>query len=184
MLEELRSDKVFNEIYEIMKMSFPQSEYRSYEMQKALLESPDYEIKTSYFDSKLCGFCAIYDLGEVLYIEHLATTPHVRGKGMGALLTQEVLTEAKARGQVVVLEVEPVTDEMTGRRVKFYERLGLHLSDYYHYQPALNKETKEVELRLMCTTKDLTKSAHDQIRAKLYRDIYQVTFSKTLNSND
>ena len=43
MIELLKSD-AFDEVFEIMKKSFPKDEYRTYEGQKKLLEEPVYRI--------------------------------------------------------------------------------------------------------------------------------------------
>ncbi len=49
-----------------------------------------------------------------------------------------------------VLEVEPPADEMSERRIGFYERLGLSLRvDYEYIQPAYSEDRKALPMRLM-----------------------------------
>ena len=119
-------EKLFDSVYEIMTQSFPMDEIRSYQGQKELLGRSDYFVKTYVENEKLLGFCAYYVFDEFLFIEHLACTPLSRGLGIGSKLVQEVLLEARDRP--LILEVEPPVDELTKRRVGFYERLGLTLN--------------------------------------------------------
>lgn len=162
----------FDDVYKIMKQSFPLEEIRSYEGQRALLDREDYFIKTYIHNGEMAGFCAYYELNDLLYIEHLACSPEVRGLGIGTKLVQEVLDEAGER--VVILEVEPPVDEMTKRRVAFYEKLDFYLNPYYHFQPPLNKDTDGVELKIMSSARSLTAEEQEAYRRVLNTYIYHV----------
>lgn len=164
--------QVFDTVYEIMVESFPMDEIRSYEGQKALLERLDYHLKTYEQDGKLLGFCAYYVFDDFWYIEHLACTSLSRGLGIGTKLVQEVLSEAG--DYPVILEVEPPVDELTKRRVRFYERLGFVLNDYPHYQPPLNPTTGMVELKIMSSCKGLEEEIHKIYRRVLNAKMYGV----------
>lgn len=164
--------QLFDEIYKIMTDSFPPDEVRSYEGQKELLERSDYHLKTYKKEGHLLGFCAYYELDGFLYIEHLACTPDSRGLGIGSLLVKKVLEEAGERQ--VILEVEPPVDEMTKRRVGFYERLGFRLNPYEHYQPPLNPTTGVVELKIMSSLGGLTEELQKNYRRMLNVAVYAV----------
>ena len=135
----------FDEVFSIMKKSFPQEEMRNYEGQKALLERDDYFIKTYMHEDEVAGFCAYYKFDNFIYIEHLACNPEVRGLGIGTKLVQQVIAEDE--NLVVILEVEPPVDELTKRRVRFYEKLGFKLNPHYHFQPSLNEGMDGLELK-------------------------------------
>lgn len=137
----------FDEVYEIMKESFPVDEFREYKEQKKLLSRPNYFLKTTLHHDEVTAFCAYYEFDDFIYIEHLACTEKVRGQGIGTQLIRDVMLEAKQRP--IILEVEPPVDILTKRRVEFYKRLGFILNDIPHYQPPLNLTTGTVELRIM-----------------------------------
>lgn len=164
--------QLFDAVYEIMTDSFPSDEIRSYEGQKALLERSDYCLKTYEQAGQLLGFCAYYVFDEFLYIEHLACTPLSRGLGIGTKLVQEVLEEAGERP--LILEVEPPVDEVTKRRVGFYERLGLVLNPHAHYQPPLNLTTGVVELKIMSSLGALSEEKQKLYRRVLNTKVYEV----------
>lgn len=163
---------LFDVVYKIMLDSFPMDEIRSYEGQKALLSREDYHLKTYEKEGQLLGFCAYYMFDDFLYIEHLACTPSSRGLGIGTKLIETILEEATERR--VILEVEPPVDEMTKRRVQFYERLGFTLNPYKHYQAPLNPTTGVVELKMMSSLGGLTEEQQQAYRRVLNEKVYLV----------
>lgn len=163
---------IFDEIYKIMSESFPNSEIRSYEMQKALLDRNDYSIKTYTQDGVVLGFCAYYQFEEFLFIENLACTSQSRGLGIGSKLVRELLDEANQR--LVLLEVEIPRSETEKRRVKFYERLGFYINPHYHFMPPLNEFTAGMELKIMSSYKMLTEEEQQSFRRILNTKVYQV----------
>ncbi|MDB8553649.1 GNAT family N-acetyltransferase [Turicibacter sanguinis] len=162
----------FDEVFSIMKKSFPQEEMRNYEGQKALLERDDYFIKTYMHEDEVAGFCAYYKFDNFIYIEHLACNPEVRGLGIGTKLVQQVIAEDENR--VVILEVEPPVDELTKRRVRFYEKLGFKLNPHYHFQPSLNEGMEGVELKIMSSNTELSEEAQIKFRRVLNEKVYGV----------
>lgn len=164
----------FNEVYDIMKVSFPVEEIRTYAGQKNLLAREDYHLKTYVNNEKIVGFCAYYILDQFIYIEHLACLPTLRGRGIGTRLLKQVLNEVKD-GQMVILEVEPEIDKITKRRIEFYEGLGFKLNEYAHYQPPLRDNTDVVELKLMSYPLSLNEETHKKYRSILNEEIYHVS---------
>ena len=161
----------FDDVFKIMERSFPVEEMRCYEGQKALLERDDYKIKMYTHEEKVAGFCAYYELDGVLYIEHLAANPEVRGLGIGTKLVEEILSETE---EIVILEVEPPVDEITKRRIRFYEKLGFHLNPHYHFQPPLNKDTEGVELKMMSFPREISDEEQKAYRRLVNMKVYGV----------
>lgn len=162
----------FDEVFFIMKKSFPQEEMRDYEGQKALLNRDDYFIKTYVHEGKVAGFCAYYKFDNFIYIEHLACDPQVRGLGIGTKLVQEIMNDDDNR--VVILEVEPPVDELTKRRVRFYEKLGFNLNPHYHFQPSLNEGMEGLELKIMSSNVELSENEQNDFRRVLNKKVYGV----------
>ncbi|MBQ8992562.1 MAG: GNAT family N-acetyltransferase, partial [Turicibacter sp.] len=102
----------------------------------------------------------------------LACTPLSRGLGIGSKLVQEVLVEAGNRR--LILEVEPPVDELTKRRIGFYERLGFTLNPYDHYQAPLNPTTGVVELKIMSSLGALSQDEQKAYRRILNTKVYEV----------
>ena len=169
MLKRLTNDG-FSAVYEIMERSFPRNEIRSFLGQLALLKNSEYSLFVREEKGEVIGFIAVWDLGEVAFVEHFAIAEEWRGKGVGSGMLGEVFSLFDAPK---VLEVEPPIDEKTRKRVDFYERNGLVFHDYYYEQPSMEKGRDAVELRIMCSER-LDYTAFEKIRALLYSKIYKV----------
>ena len=71
MIEKLEI-KEFDRVFSIMEQSFPLEEYRAYEDQKRLLEDSAYRIYVAKENGEILGFAAVWQLENVLFLEHLA----------------------------------------------------------------------------------------------------------------
>ncbi|WP_332367848.1 GNAT family N-acetyltransferase [Spirosoma telluris] len=88
----------------------------------ALLPSPDMHLCALVTANQLVGFIIYWQWPDVLFIEHFAIDPALRGQQFGQqALAQLVRTDYTH----VILEVERPEDETSQRRVRFYERQGL-----------------------------------------------------------
>jgi len=145
MLSELKKEQ-FHDLFQLFEESFPQDEYRPYELQKALLSLPQYKVYVYEKDHVLGGFFATWEGPSFIFIEHFAVKESFRNNGLGSRLLQEFVKLAK---KPIVLEVEPPKGDLQKRRVAFYERNGFKLNQWSYLQPALAKDQKPVPLVLM-----------------------------------
>ena len=131
----------FPEIYRIMQASFSDDEYRPYDEQLALFEEPEYRI---YYMP--AGFLAVWEFESFIYIEHFAVDPALRNSGTGSAMLQELVKQYQ---KPICLEVELPEDELTRRRIGFYERNGFVFNEYPYIQPPISKGKSPVPLRIM-----------------------------------
>lgn len=117
---------------------------------------------------KALGLLTTWEFNDFIYIEHIAIDPTLRSQGYGSEALKAFIHE---HGKPIVLEAEPPTDEMTRRRIRFYERIGLTLYDYPYIQPAYTEESLPVELRLMGTI-DTENIPLDKVSDTLHREVY------------
>ena len=116
----------------------------------------------------LLGLLTTWHFEEFIYIEHFAIDPDLRSRGYGAEALKTFIAQQQCP---IVLEAEPPTDELSTRRIRFYERCGLTLYDFPYIQPAYTPESNPVELRLMGTlnTDDTPLALVSKI---LHREVY------------
>lgn len=116
------------------------------------------------------GMLTTWHFEKFVYIEHFAIDPTLRSRGYGGEAVQAFI---RAQSKPIILEAEPPTDELTCRRIRFYERCGLALYDFPYTQPAYTPESKPVTLCLMGTldtkTTPLTHVSH-----VLHHEVYGV----------
>ncbi len=117
---------------------------------------------------KALGLLTTWEFADFIYIEHFAISPALRSQGYGSEALKAFIHE---QCKPLVLEAEPPTDEMTRRRIRFYERIGLTLYDYPYIQPAYTEESLPVELRLMGTI-DTEATPLDRVSDTLHREVY------------
>jgi ribosomal protein S18 acetylase RimI-like enzyme len=136
----------FEQLFDIMVQSFPSAEYRKKEKQYAILDDTDYSITVHKEESIIQAFIAVWNLGNFIFAEHLAVSPKNRNSGIGSAFMREYLSQSKLP---IVLEVEDIQDEISKRRIGFYERLGFVLSDIRYNQPNFDNSDVVIPLRIM-----------------------------------
>ncbi|AWB45209.1 GNAT family N-acetyltransferase [Paenibacillus sp. CAA11] len=163
----------FNEVYKLMECSFPESEIRTLEGQRALLSHPDYQLITrrTADEGQLVGMMGVWRLGTFRFLEHFAVDPASRGEGTGKQMLQALLQD---KPLPVLLEVEPPSGGMTLRRIGFYERLGFHLLPFEYSQPPLRIGQPYLPLCIMSYPAPLTESEFEEYRRIIYREVYQI----------
>lgn len=160
----------FDRIYPIMEQAFPYSERRSKNDQFALFSLPHYEVYGWLQNKQLCGFLAVWDLGEIRFGEHLAVSETYRNQGIGKRLFQayEALEE-----RPLVFEVELPDTAIAQRRIRFYERMGyVYYGDVEYYQGSFHNEKEPLPLRLMMNVKDASAKQIDRYINLIYDQIY------------
>ena len=155
----------FPEIYRIMQASFSDDEYRPYDEQLALFEEPEYRI---YYMP--AGFLAVWEFESFIYIEHFAVDPALRNSGTGSAMLQELVRKYQKQ---ICLEVELPEDELTRRRIGFYERNGFVFNEYPYIQPPISKGKSPVPLRIMTYGEAITRETFEAIKNVLYRSVYK-----------
>ena len=155
----------FPEIYRIMQASFSDDEYRPYDEQLALFEEPEYRI---YYMP--AGFLAVWEFESFIYIEHFAVDPALRNSGTGSAMLQELVKQYQ---KPICLEVELPEDELTRRRIGFYERNGFVFNEYPYIQPPISKGKSPVPLRIMTYRSEITREEFQKMKEIPYRRVYK-----------
>lgn len=123
-------------------------------------------------DGEQCGILTYWDLKSFVYVEHFALDDSVRGQGIGG---QAIDALCEHVGKPVVLEVELPVDEMSRRRISFYQRHGFSLCENKYIQPSYHNDGVEVELKIMYRgIKDINSEFNNIVRT-IYKQVYGVT---------
>lgn len=174
--KEITPDSNFLEdIKALYESAFPPDERRDFIFIHSLLaDNPSFNIRIAVdkSDNNLAAFVSYWNFGTFTYVEHLAVMPQMRGKGIGHIVVADIFASVSRR---VVLEVEPPVDEITSKRVRFYESLGMTLWHDFHYiQPPYAPHLNPIELRLM-TAGGFTRDQLTHAVAIIKREVYGVT---------
>ncbi|WMI80454.1 GNAT family N-acetyltransferase [Anaerotignum sp. MB30-C6] len=169
MFERITKD-TFDEVYPILEEAFPVEELREKQRQKALLDKPQYRLYGIKEDSGILqGALAMWDFNDFFYFEHLAIKPEFRNGGFGGEKLDEIIDWA---GRPIVLEVEVPEDELTKRRVGFYERHGFFYNDYPYLQPPMREGQDMLPLRLMTIPQKISEDVYKRYKSLIHKIVY------------
>ena len=123
-------------------------------------------------DDVFAGFISYWDFEDFIYIEHFATSKSLRGNGIGGKAIDTF--KQSCQGKPVVLEVEMPTDDISKRRIAFYNKHGFTLSELPYMQPAYRPCDAPIELRIMSTDPVFTTKGFDKVTGTIHRHVYGV----------
>lgn len=106
-----------------------------------------------------------------VYAEHFAIDESARNGGIGAKAMTSFLA---LHEDPVVLEVEMPTEEMSKRRIGFYERLGFVLDHHVYFQPPYRKGEAFLEMRLMTHGKLDLEQSFERVKTIIHQNVYGV----------
>lgn len=129
--------------------SFPEAERREVSKVATILEQEEtpFQIDAIRMRDRFVGFISHWKLSTYRYLEHFAIHPDMRSFGIGGRAMSAFIDHHGA--DPLLLEVEPMEDDLTTRRVRFYEGLGYKLRETPYIQPAYRTGGEQVPLLLM-----------------------------------
>ena len=160
-------DPLFARAFALLSAAFPEAERRERDEQERILQKPDYHFTVLMEDEDLIGIILYWEVGELLFLEHLATLPLLRGRGYGA----RALSILKELGRPILLEIEPPADELTTRRFGFYRRNGFLLNSHHHIQVKYHPGDPDLELKILSYPALLTDEDYQAFKRYMDREI-------------
>lgn len=164
------TENTFDEIFPLLEAAFPATELRIREDQHKLLQEERYHLYGVRKDGVFAAVFATWEIDDFLYIEHFAVKEECRNGGYGGKLLDILLEE---KGRPMVLEVEVPEDEMTRRRIGFYERHGLVYNEYPYLQPPMRKGQDMLPLRFMTKPSAIDEKTYERYKNQIYKFVYK-----------
>jgi ribosomal protein S18 acetylase RimI-like enzyme len=171
--KKIESEAGFEVIKNLYLTAFPVNERREFDALKKQIYNEDCHSNLILIGEKVAGFVILWNFADFVFLEHFAIESGLRGQGTG----EKTLAEISSMYQkTVMLESELPVDEISRRRIGFYERNGFHLLERHYFQPSYDGIKPEVEMKLMCTSAKISSEKLDkyiqQIREKVYHKIF------------
>lgn len=166
------ADPVLDQAEKTYTESFPEAERRDFALVRNLLaREPKFFFQVVLRDGSYVGFITSWRFENYTYAEHFAIDPAARNGGIGAKALQLFLDSCQ---MPVVLEVEMPTDEMSRRRIGFYERIGFVLDDHYYQQPPYRPNGEWLEMKLMAYGELDLLHTFEQVKTDIHTYVYGV----------
>lgn len=165
------TEETFDAIFPLLEASFPVTELRTKEDQRRLLQEEGYRLYGVPQEGGGYGAVfATWEIDDFFYIEHFAVREEYRNHGYGGHLLEEMLAW---KNRPMVLEVELPEDELTRRRIGFYQRHGLVFNSYRYLQPPMRKGQDMLPLRLMTRPAAIDEPTYQRYRSKIHSIVYK-----------
>ena len=108
--------------------SFPLSEQRTIQCQIEAMQDPQYHCYGLWEHDVFIGILMYWAWDNQQYIEHFAINPQLRGQGYGSIILKKLMDNQ----HTIILEIDPPIDEISIKRLHFYEQLGFQMNPYQH----------------------------------------------------
>lgn len=163
LIEAKESD--LKQIYAQMQKAFPFDEVREFDDFVSVFSNEDHHVFYLY-EGKSVGFVELWQLDDMIFVEHIAVFEEERNKGFGSAAFELL----ERRYKRIVLEIEPPETETQKRRLDFYLRCGFVVNDFDYVQPPYGEGKKALHLVLMSYPVEL----HDceKIQRELHEKVY------------
>lgn len=152
------NDKWYKALTGIYSVSFPVYEQRDELQQIKAIGDSRYHLLVTIKNENLLGFIAYWDFDTYVYIEHLAVNPAFRGESIGTTMLKTFDDVVKKQ---VLLEIDPVEDEVSEKRLRFYERLGYKKNPYTHTHPPYDSSFEPHKLIVLSLGRELSEDEYN-----------------------
>lgn len=158
----------------LYRRSFPAHELRLWPDQQAVMNDPLYHFDLCLLDGAQAGLILYWDFGAYIYVEHFCVEPTMRGHGLGTL----ILAELAKKSRPIILEIDPLTDDVAVRRKGFYERCGYIANGFAHVHPPYQAANHGHALIVMSHPRALSQAEFDTFTVDLREKVMAYSESK------
>ena len=155
------SYKDFQELYDT---SFPIFEQRTHEQQMEAFQNKAYKLLAFTEGNVFLGFISYWQFDTYCYIEHFAINARLRGKGYGSKLLDCFV---RSMNKIVLLEIDPITDNISEARLRFYQRCRFHENPHPHKHPVYRNGYCPHPLIVLTTQREISPKEYRQFDADL-----------------
>lgn len=162
----------FNTFYQILKDHFPTKEVKEYSYVKEMFESGNAHALVQKEDDTIIGALCYMEVEEYVFIDYFVIIDAFQGKQLGQQMLQYFKNTIN---KPIILEVELPTDDISKRRIAFYERMGFILNEHEYVVPPIRSLKCPIYFLLMTDTSPLTKEQFNKIYPKILKIVYGFT---------
>lgn len=148
--------------------SFPVFEQRTEQQQKAAFASWRYHLDLYYKEEVFVGFIAYWEFDRYSYVEHFAVHETHRSLGYGTQLLRLFMSK---QANQVVLEIDPVVDEKSDARWRFYQRCAMSKNAYPHIHPPYREAYPGHSLIVLSSGGPLDQEVYDLFCVDLINEV-------------
>ena len=144
-------------LWHIYITSFPIYEQRTFKDQIEALKDERYHCIAICENDKVAGILLYWEIETYRYVEHLAIVSDLRGKQYGTNILNQFCNE----NERVILEIDPPIDEVSRKRLSFYQSAGFYLQEYAHIHPPYRAGYSGHSLKVLTSMASFNEEAYE-----------------------
>ncbi|MCD8262512.1 MAG: GNAT family N-acetyltransferase [Bacteroides sp.] len=161
----------YPEFASLYKTSFPVFEQRTEEQQQIAFRQNNYHLDLYYEEDTFIGFLGYWEFDTYIYIKHFAIHSTLRGKGQGSRILESFIA---GQEKIILLEIDPLVDEVSEARFRFYQKCGFYRNDHTHTHPPYRDGYQAHPLLVLTTQRKITGQEYKEFG----KDLEQVIMKK------
>ena len=146
----------WEKVWNLYENSFPIAERRKLKDHLRACESNLFHPTSIWEDDQLIGIAFYWEWSTYRYVEYLAVLPELHGKGYGS----QIIKKIRDSEFTIMLEIDPLINELSVRRLQFYEQAGFQLTPYRFVHLPYRLDGEPQELLILSYPKMITKEQH------------------------
>ena len=154
---EANDTERWNKVWKLYEDSFPVAERRKTADHLRACSDDRFHPLSVWEGHQLIGLMFFWEWDSYRYLEHLAVNPELRGYGHGS----QLLTHLRDSEHTIILEIDPLINELSVRRLQFYERAGYTLTPYRFVHLPYRLDVDEQELLILSYPEMITQEQHN-----------------------
>jgi len=158
-----KNDLYFEKAWQIYLEAFPKKERRTLKEQEKLLEKSNYKMLCYVKEDILIAIVWYWDIDSYTFLEHFAVSNKLRGQAFGS----KILNEFIKNNENIILEIEPIVDVVTQKRLEFYEKFGFVINKHEHFQVPFRKNAPEIKLLFMTQNTIMPKNDYEKLYERM-----------------
>lgn len=148
----------WDKVWKLYEDSFPLAERRKEEDHLRAYNDDRFFPLSAWEGKELIGLMFFWEWDSYRYLEHLAVNPALRGQSFGSLM----LKDLRDSGHTIILEIDPLVNDLSVRRLQFYERAGYTLTPFRFMHLPYRLEAQPEELLILSYPRLITKEQHNE----------------------
>jgi GNAT superfamily N-acetyltransferase len=164
------SHKLWGTFSKLYLEAFPVNERREPDELRKIQDTKGYKLEVIKSDEEFTGFIEIWNFENFIFLEHLAIIPQKRNQGIGHQVLHQLIRNYPDKP--ILLEAEYPADELSGRRIKFYNRCGFKALNIDYTQPPYYPGKSSVPMMLLSNKTVSSKDTTGYIRI-ISRNVYK-----------
>ncbi len=157
----------WNKVWVLYEESFPPAERRKINDHLRACADERFFPLSAWDGRELVGLLFFWEWNSYRYLEHLAVPPSLRGHGFGS----QMLSYLRDSAHTIILEIDPLINELSVRRLQFYERAGYTLTPFRFVHLPYRLEAQPQELLILSYPNMITKEQHNDFLRFVNRDV-------------